>query len=297
MKVAIYGQFYHENSGKYIEELLELLDKEGFEVVIEEKFLSIINQHETITKDYNNWATFNALDNSFNLLFSLGGDGTILKSIDYIKKLDIPIVGINTGRLGFLATIQKEEIQECVQAILEGKYIISERELLDVATSPQNQSLSQTSYALNEVAINRKNSTSMITIHTWLNQKYLTSYWADGLIVSTPTGSTGYSLSCGGPIISPETKSSLITPIAPHNLNARPLIIPDDTEIKLQVTGRLEDFLVSLDSRVTSLHKDTIITIKKAAFKIGLVILEDDSFIKTLRKKLLWGEDRRNKKQ
>lgn len=297
MKVAIYGQFYHENSGQYIEELLNVLEEEGFEIVVEKKFLAIINHHESISKDFTNWKSFKELDNSFDLLFSLGGDGTILKSISYIKKLDIPIVGINTGRLGFLATIQKEEIKHCVQAILDKKYKISERELLDVATSSENESLSKTSYALNEVAINRKNSTSMITIHTWLNEKYLTSYWADGLIVSTPTGSTGYSLSCGGPIISPETKASLITPIAPHNLNARPLIIPDGTEIKLQVTGRLEDFLISLDSRVTSLHKDTLITIKKAAFKIGLVILEEDSFIKTLRKKLLWGEDRRNKKQ
>ncbi|WP_121666762.1 NAD kinase [Mesonia aquimarina] len=294
MKVGIYGQFYHENSGKYIQELLDLLEEQNIEVRIEEEFLEIIHQKEEIKKEYNEFSTFKELDNSYDLFFSIGGDGTILKSINYIKSLDIPIVGINTGRLGFLATIQKEEISQTINSILQKKYSISRRSLLEIATSPKNESLSDINFALNEIAISRKNTTSMITIQTWLDGKYLNAYWADGLIVSTPTGSTGYSLSCGGPIINPKTNALAITPIAPHNLNARPLIIPDDIEIDLKVSGREEDYLVSLDSRITSLSKNTKITIKKAPFSIGLVLLHEDSFIKTLRKKLLWGEDKRN---
>lgn len=294
MKVGIYGQFYHENSGKYIQELLDLLEEQNIDIRIEEGFLEIIHQKKEITKKYNEFSTFKELDNSYDLFFSIGGDGTILKSINYIKSLDIPIVGINTGRLGFLATIQKEEISQTINSILQKKYSISRRSLLEIATSPKNESLSDINFALNEIAISRKNTTSMITIQTWLDGKYLNAYWADGLIVSTPTGSTGYSLSCGGPIINPKTNALAITPIAPHNLNARPLVIPDDIEIRLQVSGREEDYLVSLDSRITSLDKNTKITIKKAPFSVGLVLLHEDSFIKTLRKKLLWGEDKRN---
>jgi len=294
MKVAIYGQFYHKNSGQYIQELLDALELQDIQVEIEANFLKIINENSSIEKQYTNFSTFTKLDNSYQLFFSIGGDGTILKSINFVRDLDIPIVGINTGRLGFLATIQKENIKKMMLAIKEKKYSISKRELITIATSPENDSLSNMNFALNEIAISRKNTTSMITIETWLDGKYLNAYWADGLIIATPTGSTGYSLSCGGPIIDPKTKALAITPIAPHNLNARPLMIPDNTELTLKVSGRENEFLVSLDSRLTSLHNDTTITIKKAPFTIGLVLLNEDSFIKTLRQKLLWGEDKRN---
>lgn len=294
MKVGIYGQFYHKNSELYIQELLDLLEKQNIEVIIEENFLEIIHKNEIIKKEYSNFSTFKELDNTYDLFFSIGGDGTILKSVNYVKSLDIPIVGINTGRLGFLATIQKEEIKETIDNILHKKYTISKRKLLAIETTPRNKGLSEMNFALNEIAISRKNTTSMITIDTWLNNKHLNAYWADGLIISTPTGSTGYSLSCGGPIISPGTNALAITPIAPHNLNARPLVIPDGTELKLKVSGREEDFLVSLDSRITSLATNTVVSIKRASFTIGLVLLHEDSFIKTLRQKLLWGEDKRN---
>lgn len=294
MKVAIYGQFYHQNSEKYVQQLLDALEERNIEVHIEENFLQIIRENEVIKKDYQKFKIFTQLDNSYDLFFSIGGDGTILKSINYVKDLKIPIVGINTGRLGFLATIQKEEIEQTIASILQKKYNISQRELLSIATSPENESLSDVNFALNEIAISRKNTTSMITIKTWLDDKYLTAYWADGLIITTPTGSTGYSLSCGGPVITPETDAFALTPIAPHNLNARPLVVPKKTEIKLEVSGREEEYLVSLDSRLTTLTNDTTITIKKAPFTIGLVSLHEDSFIKTLRQKLLWGEDKRN---
>ncbi|MBB4118756.1 NAD+ kinase [Mesonia hippocampi] len=295
MKVAIYGQFYHENSEVYLQELFQLLKEYNIDTYVEKNFFtSIQNNHKLRLPDYN-YPTFIKLDNSFDLFFGIGGDGTILKSVSYVKDLNIPIVGINTGRLGFLASIHKKEIKAAIQAIINKEYNISQRSLLSVATSPQNKRLSNIGFALNEIAISRKNTTSMITVETWLNDNYLSAYWADGLIISTPTGSTGYSLSCGGPIIEPATNAFAITPIAPHNLNARPLIIPDNTEIKLKVISREDKFLASLDAKTTSLNTNTTISIKKANFTIGLVLLHEDSFIKTLRKKLLWGEDKRNK--
>ena len=297
MKVAIYGQFYHQNSEKYVQQLLDALEKKNISVFIEENFLNIIRENEVIKKEYNQFKTFTKLDKSFDLFFSIGGDGTILKSVNHVKDLDIPIVGINTGRLGFLATIQKEEITETISSILQKNYTISERELLTIATTPNKESLSDVNFALNEITVSRKNTTSMITIKTWLDDKYLTAYWADGLIITTPTGSTGYSLSCGGPVITPETNALALTPIAPHNLNARPLVIPNKTKIKLEVSGRAGEYLVSLDSRLTTLEENTTIYIEKAPFTIGLVSLNEDSFIKTLRQKLLWGEDKRNQKQ
>lgn len=294
MKIGIYGQFYHEKSEIYIQMLLDALQKREAEVVIEENFLGIINRNQDITKNFSNFSTFSELDSSFDLFFSIGGDGTILKAVTFVRDLGIPIVGINTGRLGFLATIQKEEMTESLNQILEGEYSISERSLLTVETFPQSDEIRPLNFALNEVAVNRRNTTSMIKVETLVNDKYLTSYWSDGLIVATPTGSTGYSLSCGGPVIDPNTNSIVLTPIAPHNLNARPLVIPDCSTISLKVSGRENTFLMSMDSRIATLENDTTIIIKKAPFTIKLLQLHDDSFIKTLRKKLLWGEDKRN---
>lgn len=294
MKVGIYGQFYHANSGVYIEQLLNKLDEENIEVAIEEDFLEVITQNNEIEKDFRHFQTFRQLDDSFDIFISVGGDGTILKSVNFIHDLDIPIMGINTGRLGFLATVNKEEIEQTVNALLKKDYKISERSLLCILTDPEIESLCSNNFALNEIAVSRKNTTSMITIDTWLDDEYLTAYWADGLIISTPTGSTGYSLSCGGPVITPATKALVITPIAPHNLNARPLVIKDNTKITLKVSGREDDFMVSMDSRIATLKKETTITIKKAPFKLKMVEFTDDTFLKTLRKKLLWGEDKRN---
>ncbi|WGF93841.1 NAD kinase [Aequorivita marisscotiae] len=294
MKIGIYGQFYHENAEIYIQMLLDALQKREAEVLIEKNFLEIINRNQDITKNFSGCSTFTTLDKSFDLFFSIGGDGTILKSVTFVGDLGIPIVGINTGRLGFLATIQKEEITESLNQILEGAYTISERSLLTVETTPHSEEIQPLNFALNEVAVNRRNTTSMIKVETHVNDKYLTSYWSDGLIVATPTGSTGYSLSCGGPVIDPATNSILLTPIAPHNLNARPLVIPDSSTVTLKVSGRENTFLVSMDSRIATLENETEIIIKKAPFTIKLLQLHDDSFIKTLRKKLLWGEDKRN---
>jgi len=294
MKIAIYGQFYHEHSENYIQFILDALQNYNAEVCIEANFLEIIKAQEGMSNDFSEVTTFTILDASYDFFFSIGGDGTILKSVTFVRDLGIPIVGINSGRLGFLATIQKEKITKSIQDILQGNFSVSERSLLSIETDPENSQLQPLNFALNEIAVNRKNTTSMIKVETLVNGEFLNSYWSDGLIVATPTGSTGYSLSCGGPVIDPSTNSLVITPIAPHNLNARPLVIPDNCVITLKVSGREESYLVSLDSRIATLDNETVITIKKSPFTIKLVQLLDDSFVKTLRKKLLWGEDKRN---
>lgn len=292
MKVAVYGQsFTKEATQKAFDILHKTLNKFGIDIYVESDFLSHLND---TYKDDSGLNKFTALDHSFDLLVSIGGDGTILRAITYVRDMGIPIVGINTGRLGFLATIQTDEIDAALSQIIEGNYKISERSLLSVDTNPENDQITQTNFALNEIAVSRKNTTSMITVETHLNDEYLTSYWADGLILSTPTGSTGYSLSCGGPVITPDAKNFVLTPIAPHNLSARPLVIPDNTSVKLRVDGREDQFLMSLDSRIVTLANTTTVIIKKADFVIKMVELLDETFLDTLRKKLLWGEDRRN---
>ena len=294
MKVAVFGRFYNKTTSSSVITLFNYLLKKDIEAYIETEFSNLIKSETQNQKDYSSFKTFDVLDKSFDLLVSVGGDGTILRAITFVKDFDIPIIGINTGRLGFLATIQVDEIENAIQNIIDGKYRISERSLLRVETLPENDDITSLNFALNEIAVSRKNTTSMITVETYLDGEYLTSYWSDGLIVSTPTGSTGYSLSCGGPVITPGTNSFVLTPIAPHNLSARPLVIPDSTEIQLKVDGREEQHLVSLDSRIATLNNGTIIKIRKADFKIKMIDLLNESFLVTLRKKLLWGEDKRN---
>ncbi|WP_338731817.1 NAD kinase [Mangrovimonas cancribranchiae] len=294
MKIALFGQFFHKNAEEAIAILLNYLDGKSNDIYIEENFLDIINKNLDTTIDLNDFKTFKTLNDSYQLLISIGGDGTILRAITHVKDTGVPIVGINTGRLGFLATIQNENITHAMDDIFNGNYKISKRSLLEIKTTPKHQNLTELNFALNEIAISRKNTTSMITVSTKLDGEYLTSYWSDGLIVSTPTGSTGYSLSCGGPVIAPDAESFVLTPIAPHNLNARPLVITDTTEIELKVDGRENEYLVSLDSRIATLQNNAIISIKKAPFKIKMIELATESFLDTLRKKLLWGEDKRN---
>ena len=292
MKIAVYGQNYAKDSTqKAFEILLDVLLDNKVGVYVESDFLK---QQSVEMQQSSAIRKFSELDNSFDLLISIGGDGTILRAITYVRDLGIPIVGINTGRLGFLATIRTDEIESALTEIFNGKYKISERTLLSVTTKPDSNVIGETNFALNEIALSRKNTTSMITVETHLDGEYLTSYWADGLILSTPTGSTGYSLSCGGPVITPETNNFALTPIAPHNLSARPLIIPDKTTVTFKVDGREDQFLMSLDSRIVTLPNTTIVTIQRASFVIKMVERLEETFLDTLRKKLLWGEDRRN---
>ncbi|MFV0541712.1 MAG: NAD kinase [Aestuariibaculum sp.] len=294
MKVAVFGRYYNNTTTDSVERLFNYLLKKDIDAYIDTEFHDILKQESPeITKKIA-FKTFETLDASFEFLVSVGGDGTILRAVELVKNLGIPIIGVNTGRLGFLATIQVSVIENAIQDILDGHYRISERSLLAVETLPKNKDIETLNFALNEIAVSRKNTTSMITVDTHLDGEFLTSYWSDGLIVSTPTGSTGYSLSCGGPVITPGANSFVLTPIAPHNLSARPLIIPDSTEIHLRVHGREDNHLLSLDSRIATLDNGTLIKIKKADFKIKMIDLLNESFLVTLRKKLLWGEDKRN---
>lgn len=292
MKFAIFGQYYQNNTEEIVEKVLSFSKSNSIECVIEKQFQTHIKT--TLVNNCSSFSNHDELDDSFTALISIGGDGTILRAVTYVRDKNIPIVGINAGRLGFLATVQFENIEELLNQIIIGNYEISKRTLLSLTCAPRNPDLVDLNFALNEISVSRKDTTSMITIETYLDNEYLTSYWADGLIISTPTGSTGYSLSCGGPILTPEVNSLVITPIAPHNLNARPLVINDNTEIKLRVSGREDEYLVSLDSRITSVTNETTLYIRKTPFAIRLIEFKEEGFLKTIRKKLLWGEDRRN---
>lgn len=294
MKVAIYGQYYQNSTEPIINDIFVFFNKNNVEMIIESHFLMMLNERKIVENKYKTFTSHTELDSSFDMLISIGGDGTILRAATLVQDSGVPILGINAGRLGFLATVQKENIATFLQLVLDKKYTISKRTLLSLSSSSPNKSIEEMNFAMNEITVSRKDTTSMITIDTYLNGEYLNSYWADGLIISTPTGSTGYSLSCGGPILTPDVKSLVITPLAPHNLNARPLVVPDETEIRLKVTGREANYLVSLDSRVTSVKNESILTLMKTPFEINMVEIQGETFLKTLRNKLLWGEDKRN---
>jgi NAD+ kinase len=294
MKIAIFGQYYQNNTAEIVRKVVDFLENNSILISFERTFLTTLQEKNIVNQKYSSFANATELDADFEALISIGGDGTILKAATFIRDKNIPIIGINAGRLGFLATVQYENIEALLQKVLVKDYIISKRSLLSVRTVPEYENFKDLDFALNEVTVARKDTTSMITIDTMLNEEYLTSYWADGLIVSTPTGSTGYSLSCGGPVLTPEVASFVVTPMAPHNLNARPLVITDDTEITLKVSGREEQFLISLDSRIAAVSKDTTVYIKKASFTLSVIEFKDETFLTTIRKKLLWGADKRN---
>ena len=234
------------------------------------------------------------LDSSIDLLVSIGGDGTFLRTIEYVRDLNIPVMGINTGNLGFLATIKKENLDQAVEKIYNKKFKVENRSVIKVNSEEIGLPKNLFPYALNEISVVRKDTTSMINIKTSLDGNHLNSYWADGLIISTPTGSTGYSLSCGGPVISPSSGSLVLTPISPHNLNARPLVISDETKIELSVSGREEKHLLSIDSNIFTVQNQTKITIEKPNFDFKIAHFSNNNFYKTLKEKLLWGKDKRN---
>jgi NAD+ kinase len=294
MKIALFGQYYQNSTAETVQKVVSFLESKDIEIAFEAHFLAILKEKNIITTNYETYSNYETLDKDLKALISIGGDGTILKAATFVRDKNIPIIGINAGRLGFLATIQFENIEPLLQKLLDNDYAISKRTLLSIKTTPVYDNFSELDFALNEVTVARKDTTSMITIITYLNGEYLTSYWADGLIISTPTGSTGYSLSCGGPVLTPNVESLVITPMAPHNLNARPLVITDDMEIELRISGREEQFLISLDSRISAVSKDTLVKIKKSPFTISIIEFKEESFLNTIRKKLLWGEDKRN---
>ncbi|MFN6013718.1 MAG: NAD kinase, partial [Flavobacteriales bacterium] len=238
------------------------------------------------------FSSHNDLHSGIDLTISIGGDGTFIKTVGFIRDSGVPILGINTGRLGFLANISKDQIQYTMEQVRQKKFEYQKRSLLRIHT--EEDIFGEDNFALNEVTFHKKDTASMITVHASLDDKYLNSYWADGLIVATPTGSTAYSLSCGGPIITPGCQVHILTPIAPHNLNVRPMVVPDHLPIKLSIEGRERRYLISLDGNSKNIRQGEEVLITKAEFMINVVKFEDNNFLDTIRNKMLWGIDRRN---
>ena len=292
-KVALYGQKTSTSLEDVITPFLNYLAAHRIEYCIEEKFLKTISVLTDVNlTNVETFTSYEDLDRSVKFFFTFGGDGTILSAATIVRDSDIPIVGVNTGRLGFLATINKSVLLEQLDNFFTGKYSIIPRSLLKIERNDGVEI--EDNFAINEVTVVRRETTSMITIETYLNQEFLNSFWSDGLIISTPTGSTGYNLSCGGPIVHPSNKNVIITPVAPHNLNVRPLIVSEDATIDLKIHSRANEYFLSLDSRNIALSTDVEIRITKADFVINIVEANDASYFTTLRDKMLWGSDKRN---
>lgn len=294
MKIAIYIRQYTAENESILQQLFSLFTPDD-QVYIEQEILSELQLRSDTFNSAKSFASFEDLNPSYDVMLTIGGDGTLLKGITYVRSLQIPILGINAGRLGFLATAHKDDLTNVLEQLRKGDYQVVERSVIEAVFADTGEPVDTVNFALNEITVTRKNTASMITVDTELNGDYLCSYWADGLIIATPTGSTGYSLSCAGPVILPTAKNFVLTPIAPHNLSARPVIIPEDAEVKLSISGREKKFLMSLDSNIKSIPNKQSIIVRKAPFVVKMIRLEGDSFIKTLRTKLLWGEDKRNK--
>lgn len=293
MKIAIFGKHLPKIHHHKIEGLFKKLEKVGAELSIYEPFLEYLKQTDIPNLEkQKTFCDHESLDKGTDFLFSLGGDGTFLNTITFVRGSNIPILGINTGRLGFLSVTGTYEIDETIDALVEGKYQIEKRRMISFHSKPKL--FGEDNFALNEISLTKRDSSSMITIHTNLNGRHLNSYWADGLIISTATGSTAYNLSCGGPILMPGIGSLCLTPIAPHNLNVRPIVINDDSILKMEIESRSKQNLVTLDSRSALIDDNTTITIQKADFEISLVTFSNHSFIHSLRNKLNWGLDSRN---
>lgn len=291
MNIALYSAFFSEETLQYAKATVTYLKSHGHQFTLVQRFRKHLG---TEASNYSYFDEENKLGANVDFLFSIGGDGTILRAITLVQDSKIPILGINTGRLGFLTSLHRDALTEGLDLFFDKKFTFISRSLLQVRTKDSISILEESGIALNEVSVNRKNTTSMLSIRSELNGKPLTTYWSDGLIISTPTGSTGYSLSSGGPIVSPTAQCWILNPIAPHNINMRPLIVPDNTEIKISVEGRSKYHLLSLDSRIVTLENGNDIYIKKAPFAVRTVQLNGSDFFSTLREKLFWGQDRRN---
>ena len=293
IKVALFGQKTSTSLTDIITPFINYLVQNEIAFCVEQNFLQILK--ETTDFDTDNVETYTShddLDKSVKFLFSFGGDGTILSATTIVKDSNIPIIGVNTGRLGFLATINKSVLLEQMDSFFNDDYNIIPRTLLTVKRSDGVEI--ENNFAINEVTVVRRETTSMITVDAYLNNEFLNSFWSDGLIISTPTGSTGYSLSCGGPIVHPSNQNFVITPVAPHNLNVRPLIVSENEKIDLKIRSRANEYFLSLDSRNFPLTTDVELTIQKADFKILIVEAIDATYFTTLREKMLWGSDKRN---
>lgn len=293
MTIAIYGRLVQKDALPYVQQLFDLLEARNIRFLIHEAYYPHLINNIQFKKTPELFSEKNRDSiRGIDYMISIGGDGTLLDTVTIVKDSNIPILGINIGRLGFLASIGKDEISSCIDALELGTFSRDERTLIHLDSNLEL--FGGDTYALNEFTIHKKDSSAMITIHTYINGEFMMSYWADGLIVSTPTGSTGYSLSCGGPIIFPASGNFVITPVAPHNLNIRPIVVSDESVISFEIEGRSEHFLVTLDSRFESVDANIQLAVKKERFTVALLRFQERNFLDTLRNKLGLGYDRRN---
>ncbi|QIL76817.1 MULTISPECIES: NAD kinase [Hymenobacter] len=291
MKIAIIGKPLDDSTLPFVQALLDDLVSRQTDILIAESFHSSLSSRLRLPEKITVFQRGDSL-RGVQFILSIGGDGTLLDTVTYVGSLQIPILGINTGRLGFLATITPERIAQAIDALYKGHFVIEERSLIRVETDPEV--FGKINFGLNEFSILKRDTSSMIVVHTYIDGEYLNSYWADGLIVATPTGSTGYSLSCGGPVMLPQTNNFIIAPVCPHNLNVRPLIVSDRSVISFEIEGRSNNFLLSLDSRSVPVEANVQIAVRRENFGARLVKLNHVNFLTTLRSKLNWGLDRRN---
>ena len=291
MKIAILGKPFDEFALPYVQALLDDLAARHAEVRISETFRTYLDNRLRLPEGTTSFRREDSLHGT-QFVLSIGGDGTLLDTVTYVGRLQIPILGINTGRLGFLATITPDRIAQAIDALFKGHFTLEDRSLIRVDTDPDV--FGGINFGLNEFSILKRDTSSMIVVHTYIDGEYLNSYWADGLVVSTPTGSTGYSLSCGGPVMLPQTNNFIIAPVCPHNLNVRPLVVSDKSVISFEIEGRSNSYMLSLDSRSVPVEATVQIAVRRETFNARLVKLNHVNFLSTLRSKLNWGLDRRN---
>jgi len=292
MKVAIYSRIIDDEQQIEVQHLFDELRRQNIEPVVYHSFMEKVGPGVKLPHDLKTFRESEDLDESIEFVISLGGDGTLLDTVALVRDKNIPVLGINFGRLGFLASIGKEDLATAVTSLVNRTFVIDKRSLIHLDA---NKTLfGDVPYGLNEFAIHKTDTSPMIKIHTYLNGEFLNTYWADGLIVSTPTGSTGYSLSCGGPVVFPDSASFVINPVAPHNLNVRSIVVPDDNIISFEIEGRSDNFICALDSRKEIVDKSVQLAVRREKFTLSLVRLNENNFLQTLRNKLSWGLDTRN---
>lgn len=292
MNIAIYGRTFTQHKANDVQAIFDVISKFDAKCIIYEPYLKYLRKELNLKSDFETFSSRHELKGKADFMLSIGGDGTLLDTVSLIHDSLIPVIGINIGRLGFLSSVFIEELPHTLDCLAKHHYVLDPRSMLRLDTS--NNLFGENNIALNDLVIQNKQTSSMMTVDTYLNGEYLNSYWADGLIISTPTGSTGYSLSCGGPIMMPQAESFILTPIAPHNLNVRPVIVSDKNVISLEVKGRSESFLATLDSRSETFEGVVQLAVKKEDFPLNLIRLSNENFLTTLRKKLNWGLDKRN---
>jgi NAD+ kinase len=292
MRIAIYGREFNNSVLPYVQEVFNVLDQYKTPVYVYKKYLDFIKDKIKLPNNIEAFEQHIELVGQTDVLISLGGDGTLLDTLSLVRDSGIPVIGINFGRLGFLASINKDDIKTAIEALKNKEYSLDKRTLLSLDSTIDL--FEEENFALNDITIHRRDNSAMMIIHAYMNNEFVNSYWADGLIIATPTGSTAYSLSCGGPIIYPSSQNFVITPIAPHNLNVRPVIVPDDVSLTFEVEARSTKFLVSCDSRTKTVDRSVKLTLNRANFHVNLIRLNNESYLTTLRNKLLWGIDTRN---